>query len=160
MGAMAIRPFRKEDLQPLVELVQATKVFREEEVAVARELMEIVAEDKDQKDYVIATYADENNAVRGYYCVGQTPMTETTYDLYWIAVDPQFHGKGIGDELLRHCEDYVRQRGGRLIIAETSSMEKYGKTRLFYEHHHYTEASRINDYYAPGDGLVVYIKYV
>jgi ribosomal protein S18 acetylase RimI-like enzyme len=160
MDAMAIRPFQKEDVHPLVELIQATKVFREEEVAVARELMEIVAEDKDQKDYVIATYADENNTVLGYYCVGHTPMTETTYDLYWIAVDPQAHGKGIGKKLLRHCEDYVRQQGGKLIIAETSSMEKYNNTRLFYEHQHYTEASRVNDYYAPGDGLVVYLKYL
>ena len=160
MNAMAIRPFRKEDLHPLVGLVEATNVFRQEEVDVARELMEIVAEDKDQKDYVIATYTDENHAVRGYYCVGRTPMTETTYDLYWIAVDPLAHGKGIGKELLHHCEEYVRQQGGKLIIAETSSMEKYNKTRLFYEHHHYTEASRINDYYAPGDGLVVYIKYL
>jgi ribosomal protein S18 acetylase RimI-like enzyme len=157
---MAIRPFRKEDLQHLVDLVEATKVFREEEVAVARELMEIVAEDRDQKDYVIATYIDENNTVQGYYCVGHTPMTETTYDLYWIAVDPQVHGKGIGNTLLHHCEEFVRQQGGKLIIAETSSMEKYSKTRAFYDHHHYIEASRINDYYAPGDGLVVYIKYL
>jgi ribosomal protein S18 acetylase RimI-like enzyme len=160
MNAMAIRPFRKEDLQPLVDLVEATQVFRQEEVAVARELMEIVAEEKDQRDYVIATYADENNAVWGYYCVGHTPMTETTYDLYWIAVDPQAHGKGIGKQLLDHCEDYVRRQGGKLIVAETSSMEKYNKTRLFYEHNHYTEVSRIDDYYAPGDGLVVYIKYL
>lgn len=122
--------------------------------------MEIAAEDKDQKDYTIATYTDENDAVRGYYCVGHTPMTESTYDLYWIAVDPRVHGKGIGKQLLHHCEEYVRQQGGKLIIAETSSMEKYNKTRLFYEHHHYTEASRINDYYSPGDGLVVYIKYL
>ncbi len=160
MDVMTIRPFRKEDLQPLVELVQATNVFREEEVAVARELMEIVAEDRDQKDYTIATSVDENDTVRGYYCVGHTPMTETTYDLYWIAVDPRTHGRGIGKQLLHHCEEHVRQQGGTLIIAETSSMEKYSKTRLFYEHHHYTEASRINDYYAPGDGLVVYIKYL
>lgn len=157
---MAIRPFRKEDVEPLVELVQATQVFREEEIDVARELMEIVAEVRDQKDYVIATYADETGVVRGYYCVGHTPMTETTYDLYWIAVDPRMHGKGIGNELIRHCEDFVRQQGGKLIIAETSSMEKYTKTRQFYEHQHYIEASRINDYYAPGDGLVVYIKYL
>jgi ribosomal protein S18 acetylase RimI-like enzyme len=157
---MAIRPFRKEDIEPLVELVEATSVFREEEVAVARELMEIVAEDEDQKDYVIATYADADGTIRGYYCAGHTPMTEATYDLYWIAVDPTVHGKGIGNELLHHCEEYVRRQGGRLIIAETSSMEKYSKTRLFYKHQQYTEASRINDYYAPGDGLVVYIKYL
>lgn len=157
---MAIRQFQKEDIQPLIDIVQATNVFREEEVAVARELMEIVAEDKNQKDYFIATYVDESNTVRGYYCLGLTAMTESTYDLYWIAVDPQSHGQGIGKQLLQHCEGHVRQRGGRLIIAETSSLAKYEKTRLFYERNHYTEASRIKDYYSRGDDLVVYIKYL
>ena len=157
---MAIRPFLMEDLEPLVAIVQATDVFRPEEIAVARELMEVVTEQPGQKDYVIATFVDEGGIVRGYYCIGQTPMTETTYDLYWIAVDPGAHGKGIGKQLLRHCEEYIKERGGKLIVAETSSQAKYEKTRLFYEHNHYTEASRIKDYYAPGDGLVVYIKYL
>ncbi len=157
---MAVRPFQSGDLVPLVDIVEGTNVFRGEEIKVARELMEIVGRDKAQKDYVIATYVDDKNAVRGYYCVGPTPMTESTYDLYWIAVDPGAHGKGIGKQLLRHCEEYIRERGGKLVVAETSSQAKYEKTRLFYEHNHYTEASRIKDYYAPGDGLVVYIKYL
>jgi len=157
---MPIRPFHKGDLEPLIEIVKATNVFRDEEIAVAHELMEVAAEQKDQKDYTIYTYVDESDTVRGYYCIGQTPITEATYDLYWIAVDPRTHGKGIGKELLRHCEEFIRQCGGKLIVAETSSMAKYEKTRLFYEHNHYTEASRIRDYYGPGDGLVVYIKYL
>lgn len=157
---MTIRLFQKEDLEQLVEIVKATDVFRPEEVAIARELMEVVAEQPGQKDYVIYTSVDEGGIVRGYYCIGQTPMTEATYDLYWIAVDPRVHGQGMGRQLLRHCEDTIRQHGGKLVVAETSSLPKYEKTRLFYEHNHYTEASRINDYYAPGDGLVVYIKYL
>ena len=157
---MAIHPFHKKHLDPLVDIVKATDVFKPEEVDVARELMEIVADRQDQKDYVIATYVDEEDVVRGYYCIGHTPMTESTYDLYWIAVDPGVHGKGIGKQLLRHCEEYIKAQGGTLVVAETSSQAKYEKTRLFYEHNHYTEASRIKDYYARGDGLVVYIKYL
>jgi ribosomal protein S18 acetylase RimI-like enzyme len=157
---MAIRPFRKEDLAPLVEIVKATDVFRPEEVDVARELMEVVAEQPGQKDYVIATHEDESGVLRGYYCIGHTPMTESTYDLYWIAVDPRMHGRGIGKQLLLHSEAYIKAHGGKLVVAETSSLPKYEKTRLFYEHNQYTEASRINDYYARGDGLVVYIKYL
>ena len=157
---MPIRPFRIEDLEPLVEIVKATDVFRPEEVDVARELMEVAVERPDQRDYIIATYVDEQNTVRGYYCIGQTPMTESTYDLYWIAVDPGAHGQGIGKQLLRHSEEYIKAHGGTLVVAETSSQAKYEKTRLFYEHNHYTEASRIKDYYARGDGLVVYIKYL
>lgn len=157
---MSIRPFQKQDLQPLVELVKATKVFRSEEVDVARELMEIVAEGEAQSDYVIYSYVDEQDIVRGYYCIGPTPMTESTYDLYWIAVDPQSHGQGIGKKLLMHCEEYIRDHGGRLVIAETSSTPKYDKTRAFYEHNNYTKASQIKGYYSPDDDLVVYIKYL
>lgn len=157
---MAIHPFHKDHLEPLVDIVKATDVFRPDEVEVARELMEVVADRPGQQDYVIATYVDEQNVIRGYYCIGHTPMTESTYDLYWIAVDPRSHGQGIGKQLLRHCEEYIKANGGKLVVAETSSMAKYEKTRLFYEHNHYTEASRINDYYARGDGLVVYIKYL
>ena len=92
---MPIRPFRKEDLEPLVELVKATDVFRPEEVDVARELMEVVADQPGQQDYVISTHVDENGAIQGYYCIGRTPMTDATYDLYWIAVDSRVHGQGI-----------------------------------------------------------------
>jgi ribosomal protein S18 acetylase RimI-like enzyme len=157
---MPIRPFQKQDLQPLVGLVEATNVFRREEIDVARELMEIVAEEKDQKDYVISCYVDDQNVLRGYYCIGPTPMTESTYDLYWIAVDPKAHGQGIGKTLLAHCEEYIREHGGRLVIAETSSLPQYDKTRSFYLHNNYAEASRIKGYYAPDDDLVVYIKYL
>jgi ribosomal protein S18 acetylase RimI-like enzyme len=155
---MPIRPFQKEDLQPIVEILRATDVFKEEEIVVAVELMQIVAEEKDQQDYVIYTFVDDANSVRGYYCVGPTPLTVSTFDLYWVAVDPRVHAQGIGKQLLRHCEEYVKSRGGTLIIAETSSLPKYEKTRSFYERNHYTEASRIRDYYSRGDDLVVYTK--
>ncbi|MBM4160985.1 MAG: GNAT family N-acetyltransferase [Ignavibacteria bacterium] len=155
---MPIRPFRKEDIQPLLELLRATEVFKEEEVSIALELMEVVAEEKDQRDYAICTFVDDSDTVRGYYCVGRTPLTVSTFDLYWIAVDPRMHGQGIGKQLLQHCEQYVKAVGGTLIIAETSSQAKYDSTRRFYEHQHYTEASRIKGYYSPGDDLVVYTK--
>jgi len=155
---MSIRPFQREDIQPLLEILRATDMFREEEIGVALELMEIVVEEKDQKDYASCTFVDDSNTVRGYYCVGPTPMTASTYDLYWIAVDPRVHAQGVGKQLLRHCEEYVRSKGGTLIIAETSSQPKYENTHSFYRRNHYTEASRIKDYYSQGDDLVVYTK--
>lgn len=156
---MPIRKFEKADIAQLEELVRATKVFREEEIKVAVELMEIAANDKDQKDYVLYSYVDETNTVQGYYCVGPTPMTETTYDLYWIAVHPEVHRKKIGHELLEHCEEQVKSMGGKLLIVETSSQQKYEPTRRFYIRHQYEETARIKDYYASNDDLVIYSKY-
>jgi ribosomal protein S18 acetylase RimI-like enzyme len=156
---MLIRKFEKADIAQLSEIVRATKVFHEEEVDVAIELMEIAANEKDQKDYFLYSYVDESGVLQGYYCVGPTPMTKSTYDLYWIAVHPRMHRKKIGRDLLAHCEQQVQGMGGTLLVVETSSQPKYEPTRKFYLRHQYTEAAHIKDYYAPGDDLVIYIKH-
>ena len=155
---MPIRPFHPSDAGAIRRILEETGVFRSEELEVAQELMDIVTEQPDQQDYVMSTYVDEAGVVRGYYCVGPTPATEGTYDLYWIATDPHVHGKGIGTELIQHCENLVRGREGRLIVVETSSKPPYKKTRLFYERKGYREEARIRDYYARGDDLVLLTK--
>ena len=157
--SMLIRKFEKADIIPLAEIVRATKVFHEEEVDVAIELMEIAANEKDQKDYLLYSYVDESGALQGYYCVGPTPMTKSTYDLYWIAVHPRMHRKKIGHDLLEHCEQQVQGMGGTLLVVETSSQPKYEPTRKFYLRHQYIEEAHIQNYYAPGDDLVIYTKH-
>lgn len=157
---MPIRKFEKQDIILLEDIVRATGVFREEEVGVAVELMEIAANEKEQKDYVLYSYVDEAGVVQGYYCVGPTPMTKSTFDLYWIAVHPHMHKKRIGHELLEHCEAQVKAMNGTLIVVETSSQPKYDPTRQFYLRHEYAETARIKDYYAQGDDLVIYSKYI
>ncbi|MFH0992388.1 MAG: GNAT family N-acetyltransferase [bacterium] len=155
-----IRKFQKEDIEALTSILQETRVFNPNEIDVAVELMQVAAGDPHQKDYILYTFVEEPGIVRGYYCMGHTPMTVSTYDLYWIAVDLSCHGKGIGKQLLLHCEELAKSKGGTLIIAETSSLPKYENTRMFYLKNNYTEASRIRDFYSPGDGLVVYCKYL
>jgi ribosomal protein S18 acetylase RimI-like enzyme len=154
-----IRPLQSGDRQPLVDIIRKTQVFTEDEVHVALELIDIVLTQPHQRDYQIYS-AEEDSKVLGYYCIGPTPMTVGTFDLYWIAVDPSIHNKGVGRQLLRHCENLIREQSGRLVVAETSSQPKYNNTRQFYIHNDYSELSRIKDYYKIGDDLVIYGKYV
>jgi len=154
-----IRLLRREDRGPLEDLVEATGVFTEEEVGIALELIDTVLDVPGQKDYIIRVFEDEGKAA-GYYCVGPTPATEGTFDLYWVAVEPSVQGKGIGRALDDHACDLIRGMSGRLIIAETSSLPRYGKTREFYVRRGYRELARIAHYYRPGDDLVVYGKYL
>jgi ribosomal protein S18 acetylase RimI-like enzyme len=156
---MEIRPLRQSDREPIRRVLMETGVFTEEEVAIALELVDVVLGKPGQRDYVIRVCGD-GDIVRGYYCVGPTPATEGTFDLYWIAVQPEVHGMGIGGILNAHAEEYVKSNGGRLIIVETSSRPHYEKTRAFYQRRGYRELSRIKDYYRPGDDLVVYGKYL
>ena len=156
---MSIRPLRSEDREPIRQLLVDTAVFTDEEVGIALELIDVVLEKPGQQDYVIYTYEDEGE-ILGYYCIGPTPATRSTFDLYWIATKPSAQGKGIGGKLDEHALNLIRSNGGRLVIAETSSQPKYEKTRKFYIARGYAELSRIRDYYRVGDDLVVYGKYL
>ena len=154
----AIRPLRASDIQPLRQLLVDTEVFNADEIDIALELMQCVLDKPDQKDYVIRVY--DEGEVLGYYCIGPTPATESTFDLYWIATTPSVHGRGIGKLLNTHAEELIRSRGGSLVMAETSSTPRYDNTRKFYVKAGYEEVARIRDYYRAGDSLVVYGKYL
>jgi ribosomal protein S18 acetylase RimI-like enzyme len=154
-----IRPLKPQDREHLIALLIETEVFTREEMDIAIELIDIVLTDPDQKDYIIYVY-DEGYGPVGYYCIGPTPATDATFDLYWIAVKPTVQSNGIGRKLNEHAEALIRSRGGRLVIAETSSLPLYEKTHRFYQAQGYTQLSRIRDYYRQGDDLVVYGKYL
>ncbi len=157
---MSIRRLQREDKEPIQDLLRATDVFNEEELGVAVELIQISLEDEQQKDYEIFCYVDAEEKVKGYVCYGPTPATDGTFDLYWIAVAPSEHGRGVGSELLRFAEDRLRSNGGRLLIAETSSTTKYEKTRAFYERKGFTRVAEVKEYYRPGDDLIIFGKYL
>ena len=156
---MIIRATQRSDFEQIRSIVAATKVFSQEEVDIAVELLEIYLNDPHQKDYEMFSYV-ESEKVAGYICIGPTPATTATYDMYWIAVDPEVHGKGIGSQLLAYVEEYLKKKNGRLIIAETSSTEKYEKTRVFYERKGFQKFAHIKEYYKPDDDLVIYGKYL
>src|SRR5438876_2195714 len=96
----------------LREILDATGVFRDEEVAVALELFdETFASGPARAPYDpgdgVANYEFIGGFTRegreqlvGYACYGATPGTDRTYDLYWIAVHPDFQGTGGGTLLL------------------------------------------------------------
>ncbi|MBI4499868.1 MAG: GNAT family N-acetyltransferase [Gemmatimonadetes bacterium] len=139
------------------EIVEATGLFRPEEVEIAEEVFESAAL-APGTDYTPLGAFDEEGNLLGFACYGPTPCTVGTWDLYWIAVDPGAHRQGVGRKLAQWTEQRIAGEGGRLIVAETSSRGDYDPTRAFYEALNYEVAARVPDFYAPNDDLVVYIK--
>ncbi len=158
---MLIRPMRDaSDRDVLQELVRATEMFTAEEEKVAVELMDIFLEQPCQRDYILDVLEDDAGRLTGYVCYGPTPMTEGTFDLYWIAVHPGAWRRGCGKALIAHMEKAVKQKQGRVIVIETSSQDKYEPTRQFYLRAGYVECARIRDFYRPGDDRIIYCKYL
>lgn len=122
---------------------------------VALELIDAAAHSS--PDYV-ALVAARGAEVLGYVCYGPTPMTDGTFDLYWIASDPRARGLGVGKALVAAMEADLRARQARLVRVETSALESYGGTHAFYAATGYLEEARVKDFYRPGDDLIILAK--
>jgi ribosomal protein S18 acetylase RimI-like enzyme len=85
-------------------------------------------------------------------------MTDRAWYLYWIAVRQDLRAKGTGSGLLRHAEEDIRKKQGRVLFIETSSQPHYELTRRFYSKHAYEQAAVLHDFYADGDDMVVFRK--
>lgn len=156
---MKIREMKKEDRERLKEILFRTENFSIEEKEVGLELIDIAINNTEQKDYYFKV-AEDNERVLGYYCIGHRALTDGVYDLYWIVVDPDVRGSGVGTYLIKDAEQYVFSKNGRLILAETSSRDDYKSTRSFYIKNNYKELAIIKDFYKKGDSLIIFGKYL
>ncbi len=152
------RPYAR-DVAALARLVAATGVFYPTELAVAREILEERLARGTKSGYSFV-FAERDGVLVGYTAWGPIPLTQKSYDLYWIAVDPDAQGGGVGQALLAETERDVARLGGGRIYIETSSRPAYERTRRFYVRAGYEEVARLEDFYADGDDKIMYRKVV
>ncbi len=145
------------DPQSIQDLCEKTGFFRPDEIPVARELVEERLAKGEACGYHFCI-AEDGGKVKGYVCFGPIPCTLGSFDLYWIAVDPDCQGEGLGRKLAQKAADAARERGGRKIFVETSGKLQYQSTRDFYLKIGYREAARIVDFYDVGDDKLIYEK--
>jgi len=147
------------DIAAIEALVQRTGFFTPAEVRMAGELVEARLTQGIDSGYEFLV-GEANGVVAGYTCYGRIEGTESSFDLYWIAVDPTLQGSGIGRQVLQQTEIAMKAEGGSRYYAETSSTDKYAPTRQFYERAGFRQVASIADFYRPGDGKVIYEKLV
>jgi ribosomal protein S18 acetylase RimI-like enzyme len=155
---MRIRPLAPKDKATLLALMIKTRAFTAQEIDVAMELINVAIKDPDQKDYVVRCLVDDQDQPLGYVCYGPAPMTTGTFDLYWIAVDPDYQKQRIGSRLIDYLDEVVKGQGGRMILADTSTIPEYEKTSHFYLRNGFKEVAKIADYYGPGNDRVTFCK--
>lgn len=151
-----IRPMTRADKPAVMDILKATPQFLPAEVVVAEEVLDCYLDDPSAGYFTLV--AESDNVIAGYVCYGETPLTEGTWDIYWIAVSPKHQKKGIGGELMAAAEKEIARKNGRMVMAETSSKPDYDNTHRFYRSQGYRLVARIDDYYAPGDDIMFFQK--
>jgi ribosomal protein S18 acetylase RimI-like enzyme len=145
------------DVEAVRQLVAATRMFNAEEVEIAAALVEETLRRGKASGYEFLI-ASERGQLVGYSCFGRIAGTQSSFDLYWIAVDPGLQGRGLGQLLLAQSEARVRESGGGRLYVETSGRVQYASTRRFYERAGYRVEARLPDFYAPGDAKLIFAK--
>lgn len=154
---MLIRPVLPGDTDTLKELTAGTGVFKPHEVEALDEVLaDYHARCADSEH--VALVAEDGGHVVGYVYYAPDIMTDRTWYIYWIAVTKATQAKGIGSALMRHVEDDIRRRQGRILLLETSSMPHSELTRKFYRKQGYAVAGVIKDFYSDGDDMVIFRK--
>lgn len=153
------------DLERIPSILERHGLFTQEEVEVAMELARdhvIRQTASDYRFFAVDVQPADTEPVTpifaGFSCYGRIPLTVASFDLYWIALAPEWTHRGLGRALLVRTEDAIRRDGGRRLYADTSARAEYGPTRAFYEARGFRAAAFFEDFYAPGDGKIVYVK--
>ncbi|MBN1686713.1 MAG: GNAT family N-acetyltransferase [Spirochaetales bacterium] len=146
-----------QDAQAVRRLAEESGMFNSDEADIAAELVDERLAKGLASGYRFL-FAEEAGTVQGYTAYGHTPCTRSSFDLYWIIVDSRLKGRGLGTKLMAETEKRVRDLGGTRIYVETSSREEYEPTRGFYVHCGYRLEAVLQDFYAPGDSLHIYVK--
>ncbi len=152
-----IRPMVNQDKLAILDILRHIPEFKPAEVEVAEEMIDSCLGDPSGSGYTILV-AELEASVAGYVCYGPTPLTEGTWDMYWLAVSPEMQGKRLGKSLVLSAEDDVKEAGGRLLLIETSSLPGYERTRNFHRSNGYRLIARIADFYSIEDDLLIYEK--
>lgn len=150
---------RLSDCRSVQDIVASTGFFSEAEIAVAVELVQENLSRGIASGYHFL-FAEHEMEMLGYACFGPIPCTLNSWDLYWIAVSADIQGAGLGRQLLSRCESSISRQGGARIYVETSSRALYLPTRSFYQRCGYREEAVLEDFYAPTDHKVIFVKII
>lgn len=151
------RNLKSGDREKILTLLQNTSAFRNEELEIAMEVLDAEVSNGEKSGY-FSIVAEASGEVAGWISYGTAACAVGTWEIFWIAVEPEYQHRGIGLVLLRDAEKKILQSKGRIIVVETSGSSGYNSTRDFYINCGYIQRARIEDFYLPGDDKIFFTK--
>jgi len=136
-GEIHIRWSLPSDRDAILSFMADTGFFRSDEMEVAREVLDDALARGPAGHYQSYTAEIDGRPV-GWTCIGPTPCTMATFDVYWIAVAPDCQDRHFGSTMLQHAERVIAEAGGRIVVVDTSGRPQYLPTRIFYERQGYS----------------------
>ena len=151
---------QKCDREAVRALVTETGFFSPDEQDEAVELVDetLLRGKASGYEFIFVDMPGDPPRLMGYVCFGPIPATQGSFDLYWIAVAPASQRSGLGARLIREAERLAKIQGATQMFVDTGGSEQYAPTRAFYERMGYRSAAVLENFFAPGDAKIIYVK--
>lgn len=158
-----IRQSNADDMAAILSIAEAIG-FQPTELEMVNQLLadyfadgngNVSRSDRNTQRFWLTSHQDNDRVIGVAYCEPER-MTDQTWNLQLIAVHPDHQGQGHGGKLLRHVEETLKARRGRMLLVET--LASFDLAQAFYRKYGYQEEARIRDFYAAGDDKVVFRK--
>ncbi len=104
--------------------------------------------------------AEDTGTIAGFAFAEAEPITDRTWNLRALGVDPALHRAGTGRALMASAEADLASADGRLLIIDTSSSADQAPARAFYTALDYAHVATIPDFWAAGEDKVTYAKHL
>lgn len=147
-----IRPVRHNDLPSLKTVIDANDLFPSD---MLDEMISDYFNNQNENQFWF-TYEDTEPVVIAY-CAPER-MTEGTWNLYLIAVHPDYQGQGVGTAMMNYIKEVLAKQGERVLLVETSGLASFEDTRKFYRKCGYEEEARIREFYQAGEDKIIFRK--
>jgi len=147
-----------QDVEPARRLAVEAAMFSDQDSHGVAEQLDAVIAGRDPGTVLVAT-VDETVAGAAY--LAPEPFSDRCFNLYFLVVDPERHGRGIGSRLVAEVEQRLIALGpelARVLLIETSSTPQYENTRTFYAAKGYTHEATVREFYGPGNHKIVFWK--
>lgn len=153
----SIRLVERRDAAALIDLIVAIELFPPEELEEVQEIIDAYLNGGSKGEFWLVDDDPELGLCGVAYCAPER-MAPGTWNLLLIGVHSHRRHQGRGTRLIQRTEDLLRERGNRILIVETSSLDEFKDTRRFYAQTGYTEEARVRDFYKPGEDKIVFWK--
>ncbi len=150
---MKIRPTHIRDIARLQTVLEETGLFPSEMLP---EMMQDFLSNPENKSLWL-TCEDQGEPI-GFCYATPEELTDGTWNMLAVAVHPMKQNRGAGAAILASLEALLRERGQRVLIADTSGKDAFSGTRAFYVRNGYTQEACIRDFWAEGDDKITFWK--
>lgn len=149
-----IRPVERQDLPELKRITDATELFP------SNMMDDMISGYFDgSKPGIWFTCVLDDKAISLGFCEPER-MTEGTWNLLAIGVQPDHQGKGVGAAMMSYLENRLADQGERILLVETMGIPEFEQARAFYRKNGYIEEARIREFYEAGADKVVFWKHL